>query len=100
VYTEDDEAPPITGRLKDASDNPVDITGYAITLHLDRPPGHSSITKTAAIVDAPNGVFQVDWAAGDLKEGLQQLAEVQIIDTGSKPQTSPKFFIDVATEIA
>lgn len=81
-----------------SDDNCTDLTGYTITLHIDRPSG--VLVKTAVPLEINQGRFKFTWELGDLEEGLGQLAEIQVVTPGGLPQTSPKFLIDVFPEIA
>lgn len=94
TFTENDTQPDLTGVLAST-----DITGYTITLHLERP-GTTVLTKTATITDGPNGAFSVSWSAGDLVTGCGQKCEIQFVDTGGGIVTSQKFLLDVDPEIA
>jgi len=93
TYTAGDTGPAIAGTLTDT-----DISSYTITLHMERPTG--VLTKTATIVDGPQGKFSVAWAAGDLVAGTGQITEIQFVDGVGEIVTSKKFRIDVDRQLA
>ena len=97
VYTADDRKPVLQG-LVGTTAAPVDITGYTITLKLKRPTGSSLLTKTAVLTTPLSGLFEFRWAAGDLVEGLGQLAEVEI-DDGTGEIETKRFLLDVTESI-
>ena len=76
-----------------------DLTGFGITLHLRRKDS-SVLVKTAVPIDLTQGHFKFSWAPGDLIAGFNQEAEVQFVDLGGKPLTSPLFLMDVREQIA
>ncbi len=92
TWTEGDQLPGILGVLKD-----VDITGWTIQLKLDRSAtiAADTLTKTATIVDGPNGQFSFAWAAGDLLAGVGQLTTVTFTNTLTEPQTPARFLVNV-----
>lgn len=90
-YTEGDTLPSLSFTLVDE-----DITGWTIEGLLDRPDDNSTITKTAVIVDGPQGVFRFDWASTDLVAGCNQVFSVRFTDLGGDVQTmSTRLLIDV-----
>ena len=100
-YTAGDTGPPLQMEYLDAAGVAVDVSGWTITLHLRRPSPATVLTKAMTITDGPNGLFEVTvWASGDLLEGADQLAEVQLVDTGGVIITTQKMHIDVDSEIA
>lgn len=72
----------------DDLDNPIDITGYTINLHVSRPAPTAPLVKTATIIDASMGLAQVTWSAGDLIPGNHNF-EVQITTAGGDIKTFP-----------
>lgn len=89
AYAEGDQLPAITGFIEET-----DLTGYAVTLRLQRPDG-SVVVKAGTLVDAASGMFSFAWAAGDLLAGAGQLAEVEFKDGSNQQLTSHKFTVDV-----
>lgn len=87
-WTEGDELPEILGVLED-----VDITGYTITLTLQRPT--DVLTKTAVITDATSGGFKFTWDNTDLVAGVNQLAVIQFANALGEKLTPDRFLIDV-----
>jgi hypothetical protein len=94
TFTAGDQLPEIVGQLKG-----INLTGYTITLHVQRPAPSTVLIKTATVLDAALGKFKFTWGSGDLVEGSNQLCEIQFV-TGGKPLTSKKFLIDVVAQIA
>ena len=94
-YTAGDRLP----ELICTDDDCTDLTGYTITLHLERP-DDSVLVKTAVPLEIDQGRFKFVWDAGDLIAGLGQLAEIQVVTPGGLPETSEKFRIDVERELA
>ena len=92
VWTEGDRLPEIDGTLEG-----VDITGYTITMRLQRPDTAAPIvlTKTATIVDAAAGQFRFSWLSTDLVAGQNQLTVIQIANASGLPLTPQRFLIDV-----
>ena len=83
-----DILPAIAGVLKG-----VDITGWTVELHVDRPT--TVLVKAATIVDAAQGQFSVDWIATDLVAGRRQLAVWRMTNASAEPQTPARMFINV-----
>lgn len=94
VFTEGDRLPEIKAVLKD-----VDLTGYTVQLHLLQP-DDTLVTRTAIPVALTDGSVKFDWAVGNLVAGSKQLCEIEFVDSGSRPMTSRKFFINVEKGIA
>jgi hypothetical protein len=80
-------------------DDGTNLTGYTITLHLERP-NDTVLIKPVVPIDITQGRFKVTWEAGDLIAGLGQVAEIQFVTPGGLPETSEKFLIDVTRELA
>jgi len=93
-YTEGDDLPEITAVLDET-----DLTGYTVTLHL-RKPDDTVATITATDIDFANGCFKFVFTPSDLVEGCGQTAEIQFVTPGGRIQTSPKFVINVAEQLA
>lgn len=88
LYSDGDQLPTMAGVLKD-----FDLTDYTVRLDIQRP--NDVLVKTAALVDAPNGLFQFTWNVGDLEPGIGQIALMRLIDPGGKSMSLAKFQIDV-----
>jgi hypothetical protein len=62
---------------------PVNITGYTITIKL----GYATpVSRVCTIVDAVNGVFEVPWQSGDLVAGNIP-CEILVRDGSAKEKT-------------
>lgn len=88
LYSDGDQLPTMAGVLKD-----FDLTGYTVKLDLARP--GDVLVKTAALVDAPNGLFQFTWEAADLQPGIGQVGLIRVVDPGGKSMSLAKFQLDV-----
>lgn len=97
TFTAGDLLPYIVGVVTDSNDAAIDITLYTINFRLNRPTG-GLLTKSGVLTDPTNGIFEIQWAAGDLVAGTDQEAEIELIDASSRPQTS-RFLIDVVSEL-
>lgn len=97
TYTEDDQKPVLQG-LVGTTDTPVDITGYTITLKMKRPTPSALLTKVAVLTVPASGLFEIQWSAGDLVEGLGQLVEIEI-DDGTGEIETKRFLLDVTESI-
>lgn len=93
-WVEGDEFPEMVLTLQDQ-----DLTGFTVTLHLRRVDG-TVLVKTATPIELTQGHFKFSWAPGDLVAGFNQEAEVQFVDGGGKPLTSPQFLMNVREQIA
>lgn len=94
-WVEGDTLPPIVADQDDLGD----MTGFTITLHLQRPDG-TTLIIAATPIDLTQGQYQFDWSVGDLQAGYDQLAEIQTIDLAANPLTSELFTIDVRPQLA
>lgn len=88
LYTAGDQLPELFATYKG-----VDITGYVITLYLERPT--TLLTKLATFVDAAQGRFKFSWAPTDLVAGLSQRGTIVVTDTSPKNTTIAHFMLDV-----
>lgn len=85
TWTEDDRRPVLTGTLTQDG-TPINITGYTITADLRQVDG-TVVNPPVAVTDGPNGVFEVQWAAGNLVEGKGQLLELHFDDGSGAIET-------------
>ncbi len=95
-YTEGNTSPPLGIKITD-SNGAKDLTGYTITLYLDRD-GHCGdvISKTGIINDPLSGKVQFAWVAGDLICGPEyQTVMVELDDGAGGISTLPRFCIRV-----
>ncbi len=94
TYTADDTLPEMVCVLEDTV-----LTGYTITMHLERP-GTTVLDKTATDVDLANGKFKFVWAAGDLVAGYDQAASIEFDDGSGGVDTVSGLRINVEEVIA
>ena len=79
--------------------NDVDLTGYAIELHIKYNSANGgTLTKTATVTSAADGEFKFTWAAGDLKPGRWP-AEIEIVDASGKVITFHGLIFNIVPEI-
>ena len=99
VWTEGDQRPALQGFVN-SNGVAVNITGYTITAKLKRPTGSSPLVLTLSVVltNAVGGLFEIQWASGDLLEGLGQLLEIELND-GSGGIETKRLLIDVTENI-
>ena len=98
-WTAGDRKPRITGAFTGSAGLAVDITGYTITAKLRRPSGAPLLkTLTTAITNAAGGLWEIQWAVGDLVEGFSQLIEIEI-DDGTGEIETQRLLIDVTENI-
>lgn len=71
-----DTLPALRGTLTEDDGTPVDLTGATVTLHINYA---TVLVKTASIIDAAAGQWQVDWQPTDLVAG-KWTYEIQIDD--------------------
>lgn len=94
AFTAGDRYPQINGALANT-----DISGWTITLVMQRPDPNPLLTISATISDGPGGVFTFPWGAGDLVEGFGQLTEVKMVNGAGLLQTSAQFTVDVEASL-
>lgn len=75
-FVEGDTLPVIGGTITNDADEPEDITGWDITLHIGY--DDSPLVKAATIPAGTDGFFQFTWEAGDLRAGTV-VAELQVV---------------------
>lgn len=98
---EGDTLPWLTGTITDDDGAVVDVTGWAITLHIGYEP---PLVKAATIPTGTDGLYQFAWIAGDLRPGKWP-AEVQVVtqigvQTFQHTQAGDKLFLNISRQIA
>lgn len=88
-----DTLPDLAVTYQDDQGQPIDITGYSLTLFVKRTDG-SVLQKEAVLTDPTQGVAVFNWAADDLIAG-QQPAEIRVMDTQAKTLTLTGLKLDV-----
>ena len=91
-YTEGDTLPELGGFLSNT-----DLTGYTVTLNMDRPDG-TVLSRPATLTDPANGLFKIDWAATDLIAGTCQLTTLRFTSPSGEVETE-RFYVDVARKL-
>jgi hypothetical protein len=87
-WTEGDQLPELIGVLED-----IDLTNLTVTLDIERPT--TTLTKTAAILEAAQGKFKFSWDDTDLVAGVGQVATLFVEDASNRMTTIAKFIINV-----
>lgn len=100
-YVVGDTLPNLTGTLTDAAGDPLDISSYAITLHIGTP---TPVVIDATVTDGASGVFAFAIDGSELVAGRWP-AEVQVVSpsgtlTYQESETGRRFTLMVAEEIA
>lgn len=100
-YVVGDTLPNLTGTLTDDEGDPIDISTYAITLHIGTP---TPVVIDATITDGASGVFSFAIDGSELVAGRWP-AEVQVVGpsgtlTYQDSETGRRFTLLVAEEIA
>lgn len=92
-YFAGDQLPTIGFRYPEA------LTGFTVTLTLERPGAANNIQRTASITDVTSGTGIVQWQAGDLIAGCDQRAILSFTDSAGRA-ISYEFLIDVKPSIS
>lgn len=96
TWTEGDRRPVMQG-FANNDGVAIDITAYVLAAKLRQPSG-TVVTLIVAITDAVNGLFEIQWAAGNLLEGRGQLVEIEL-DDGTGTIETKRLLIDVTENI-
>lgn len=99
-YVEGDTSPPLVCTYTDSDGNAIDVSGWTIKLHLERPSGSTALSVTATLTDPTNGIFEFRWSAGDLVAGFNQKADVEFTNLTPDTFHGPRFLIDVREDLA
>lgn len=101
-FVSGDTSPQMQVTLTRDDGSAVDLTGATVYLHI-RAKGSPTLTltKTAAIYDAVNGVFVVAWAEGDLDlaAGVYD-AEIEVITAAYRETVYDLLQIQIRDDIA
>ena len=77
-----------------------DITGFTIQMHVQKPDGTTVFTRTAVIVDGPNGLARFTFTASNFDVNGNYKAEIEITDIGSNNETFGDIVIKVRPQFA
>ena len=58
---------PFEHTFNDANGNPINISGWTITVYIEGPDGPALGTGTPSITDGPNGATEYPWAENDFQ---------------------------------
>lgn len=94
TYTEGDTLPQLECVLEDT-----DLSGYTITLRLERP-GTTALAKTATAVDLTKGQFKFVWTTTDLVAGHSQQMSIEFQSSGGALETVSGLLLDVEDRIS
>lgn len=93
-WTVGDLEDPITVRWNEV------ITTETSELAIDRPEPNASITVTGVLLDAPTGLFEYPWSAGQLVAGENQLVKARLSTAGGRRKSTEFFKINVDEDIS
>lgn len=94
VLKVDDTGPPLRVMLLNEDGNPVNLTGFDATLHVQLPRADSAkVNEAMTIFDAERGIVEYDWSASDTDEQGLYKAEVKTTDgTDTISYPSDRYF--------
>ena len=84
----------------DVTVNATDITGFTIQMHVQKPNGTTVFSRTAIIVDGPNGLARFVFITGNFDVSGNYKAEIEITDAGSDNETFGNIVIKVRPQFA
>ena len=101
---QNDTSPAMLATLKDADDNPVDLTGASIRFHM-RKVGSTTVKvdADATIVDDDGGQVRYTWVAADTDTVGAYQAEFEVTFTGGGIETFPNngfILVEITDDIA
>ena len=97
-YVVNDTRPDIEGVYQDTDENPIDISGWTVTFHIDFEAGPKTIT--GSVISGPDGTFRIRFVTGDLDEDGQFQAEIQLDDGADGIITFQGLTMNILPEIA
>ena len=98
TFVTGDTSPALSGTC--TSDGaPANLAGASVEIHI-RWNDNSTVTKTAAVTDAANGVWSYVWQAGDLSIPGRAKVEAQVTFSNGKIQTFGPVSFAVLEQIA
>lgn len=98
-----DLLPSITAALRDASNNPVNLTGATVTFRMRRRNATTNVVEAAAsVVSAVNGTVRYDWQAGETDDhGLYEAEFVADLPSGRETFPNDRFIsVKIHTTLA
>lgn len=98
-YVLNDTRPDIEGTYQDTDENPIDISGWTITFHIDFTTGGPKVI-TGSVLSGIDGTFRIRFVTGDLDEAGQFPAELQLDDGADGIITFQGILMNIQEEIA
>jgi len=86
---QNDTSPSLQATLKDASLNPVNLTGATIKFHMKGIDGSLKVNAAMTLVDAANGTVRYDWQTADTDTVGSYYAEFEVTYTDGTVETFP-----------
>jgi hypothetical protein len=86
---QNDTSPSLQATLKDAAQNPVDLEGATVKLHMKSAEGILKVNAAMTVVDQNNGIIQYDWQSGDTDTAGTYYVEFQVTYADSSVETFP-----------
>jgi hypothetical protein len=86
---QNDTSPSLQATLKDASLNPIDLTGATVMFHMKSVGGTVKVDQQMTITDATGGVVQYDWQSGDTDTVGTYYVEFEVTYADSSVETFP-----------
>ena len=86
---QNDTSPSLQAILKDALQNPIDLTGATVKLHMKSVDGTLKINSTMTVTSAIGGTVQYDWQTGDTDSVGTYLVEFQVTYADGAIETFP-----------
>lgn len=86
---QNDTSPSLQATLKDASLDPINLTGASVRFHMKSLEGTMKVDKPMLVVDAQNGVIQYNWVDGDTNTAGTYFVEFEVTYADDAVETFP-----------
>lgn len=86
---QNDTSPSLQATLKDASLNPIDLTGATVMFHMKSVDGTIKVDRQMTVTNAAGGVVQYDWQSGDTDTVGTYYVEFEVTYADSSVETFP-----------
>jgi len=86
---QNDTSPSLQATLKDASLNPIDLTGATVMFHMKSVDGTVKVDRQMTITNEAGGVVQYDWQSGDTDTVGTYYVEFEVTYADSSVETFP-----------